>query len=231
MKKQLQRRALTQAKASSSRKPGRPQGGLAQLQAHADVSSVVHGQLSIQHLADNRALQPAGFEEDELQAVQRAPAEEEELAQGKGLQLAALDEEMMQGKALQREPSSSSSAVSSQAATGAMPQSLKSGVEALSGMSMDSVQVHRNSAEPAEVGARAFAQGSDIHLGPGQEQHLPHEAWHVVQQAEGRVQPTTSVSGRPVNDDPGLEAEADRMGAASQSAGDRLNLESATDVV
>ena len=29
--------------------------------------------------------------------------------------------------------------------------------------------------------ALAYAQGSDIHLAPGQEQHLPHEAWHVVQ--------------------------------------------------
>jgi hypothetical protein len=25
---------------------------------------------------------------------------------------------------------------------------------------------------------------------PGQEQHLPHEAWHVVQQKQGRVKPT-----------------------------------------
>ena len=26
----------------------------------------------------------------------------------------------------------------------------------------------------------------DIHLGPGQEKHLPHEAWHVVQQKQGQ---------------------------------------------
>lgn len=94
-----------------------------------------------------------------------------------------------------------------------MPDNLKEGIENLSGMDMSSVQVKRNSSEPAKVGALAYAQGNQIHLGPGQEQHLPHEAWHVVQQAQGRVQPTTSVNGKPVNDNPGLEKEADVMGA------------------
>ena len=41
----------------------------------------------------------------------------------------------------------------------------------------------------------AYTQGSDIHLGPGQEQHLPHEAWHVVQQKQGRVTATTQMKG------------------------------------
>ncbi|MEM7041075.1 MAG: DUF4157 domain-containing protein [Bacteroidota bacterium] len=35
--------------------------------------------------------------------------------------------------------------------------------------------------------AHAYDQGTDIHIGPGQEKHLPHEAWHVVQQKQGRV--------------------------------------------
>lgn len=78
---------------------------------------------------------------------------------------------------------------------------------------MSSVQVKRNSPEPAKVGAHAYAQGNQIHLAPGQEKHLPHEAWHVVQQAQGRVKPTTSVNGKAVNDDVGLEKEADVMGA------------------
>ena len=78
---------------------------------------------------------------------------------------------------------------------------------------MDHVQVHRNSAEPAKVGAHAYAQGSQIHLAPGQDRHLPHEAWHVVQQAQGRVRPTLQLKGVSVNDDPGLEKEADTMGA------------------
>ncbi|MFC0350150.1 DNA/RNA non-specific endonuclease [Undibacterium danionis] len=43
---------------------------------------------------------------------------------------------------------------------------------------------------------------------------MPHEAWHVVQQAQGRVKPTMQLkSGNVINDDLSLEAEADKMGA------------------
>lgn len=95
-----------------------------------------------------------------------------------------------------------------------MPDQLKSGIENLSGMSMDHVKVHYASPKPAQLNAHAYAQGSDIHVAPGQEQHLPHEAWHVVQQAQGRVKPTLQMkAGVPVNDDAGLEREADVMGA------------------
>jgi hypothetical protein len=95
-----------------------------------------------------------------------------------------------------------------------MPDNLKSGVENLSGMDMSDVKVHYNSSHPAQLNALAYAQGNDIHLGPGQEQHLPHEAWHVVQQRQGRVQATKQMKGGVnVNDDPGLEHEADVMGA------------------
>jgi hypothetical protein len=101
-----------------------------------------------------------------------------------------------------------------------MPDRLKSGIESLSGMSMDPVRVHYNSGNPAQLGAHAYAQGHEIHLAPGQEQHLPHEAWHVVQQAQGRVRPTLQMHGGvPVNDDAGLEAEADVMGARALAAG------------
>jgi hypothetical protein len=94
-----------------------------------------------------------------------------------------------------------------------LPDNLKSGMENLSGMSLDHVKVHRNSDKPAAVQAHAYAQGSDIHLASGQEKHLPHELGHVVQQAEGRVRPTTSVNGMAVNDSTTLEKEADSMGA------------------
>ena len=60
---------------------------------------------------------------------------------------------------------------------------------------------------------------SDIHLGPGQERHLPHEAWHVVQQKQGRVAATAQLKGAAVNDSPALEAEADAMGARALAAG------------
>jgi hypothetical protein len=72
--------------------------------------------------------------------------------------------------------------------------------------------VHYNSNKPAQLKAHAYAQGNDIHVAPGQERHLPHEAWHVVQQKQGRVKPTTQVGNVSVNDNAGLEREADVMG-------------------
>ena len=97
-----------------------------------------------------------------------------------------------------------------------LPDHLKAGLENLSGYSMDDVKVHYNSDKPAQLNAHAYAQGTDIHLASGQEKHLPHEAWHVVQQKQGRVKPTFQMKqGFLVNDDVGLEKEADRMGASA----------------
>ncbi|MBD2066009.1 DUF4157 domain-containing protein [Leptolyngbya sp. FACHB-671] len=95
-----------------------------------------------------------------------------------------------------------------------LPDGLKTGIESISGISMDNVKVHYNSSQPVQLNAYAYARGSEIHIAPGQERHLPHETWHVVQQAQGRVQPTMQIKdGVPVNDDEGLEHEADVMGA------------------
>ncbi len=97
--------------------------------------------------------------------------------------------------------------------TTGLPDNLKSGIENLSGHSMDDVKVHYNSSRPAQLQAHAYAQGTDIHLAPGQERHLPHEAWHVVQQKQGRVRPTMQFKrGVNINDNAGLEKEADAMG-------------------
>lgn len=107
--------------------------------------------------------------------------------------------------------------------TGGLPPRLRVGVEALSGMAMDDVRVHRNSSEPAKLGALAFTRGTQIHLGPGQDQHLPHEAWHVVQQKQGRVQATDQFRGQSLNSDACLETEADRMGRiATEASPDKL---------
>jgi len=95
----------------------------------------------------------------------------------------------------------------------ALPPGLHSQVEQLSGLDLSNVRVHRNSSRPAEVGAHAYTQGNEIHLGPGQDRHLAHELWHVVQQRQGRVRVTTRVAGRGVNADAELEREADVMGA------------------
>ena len=96
-----------------------------------------------------------------------------------------------------------------------MPDNLKTGVENRSGFSMDDIRVHYNSSKPAQLQALAYTQGTDIHVAPGQEKHLPHEAWHVVQQKQGRVQPTFQMKGPGVgvNDDAELEQEADEMGS------------------
>jgi len=137
--------------------------------------------------------------------VQRVEKDELTQAKFKPIQRVEEEDELVQTKSdsvQQQKPNN----------TG-LPDNLKGGIEHLSGMSMDSVTVHYNSPKPARLNALAYAQGTDIHLGAGQEKHLPHEAWHVVQQAEGRVQPTMQMAeGTAINDDQGLEREADVMG-------------------
>ena len=105
--------------------------------------------------------------------------------------------------------------------SGGLPSNLKSGVEKLSGQDMSGVNVNYNSDKPAQLNAHAYAQGNDIHIGPGQEKHLPHEAWHVAQQKQGRVQPTKQMKSKVnINDDPNLEKEADVMGEKAEKIGD-----------
>lgn len=98
-----------------------------------------------------------------------------------------------------------------------LPNTLKAGIENLSGLYLDDVRVHYNSSEPAQLQALAYTQGTEIYVGPGQEQHLPHEAWHVVQQKQGRVKPTSQMKGLALNDNAMLEREADLMGARALS--------------
>ena len=93
-----------------------------------------------------------------------------------------------------------------------LPDALKTGVEVLSGLAMNDVQVHYNSPRPAQLQAFAYTRGTEIHVGPGQERYLPHEAWHVVQQKQGRVRSTIQTRGVQINADKGMEHEADSMG-------------------
>lgn len=93
-----------------------------------------------------------------------------------------------------------------------LPDDLKSGLESASGFTMDDVRVHYNSEKPAKMQAYAYTQGTNIHVAPGQERYLPHEAWHVVQQKQGRVQPTINLNGVQINYNVGLEQEAEAMG-------------------
>src|SRR5690349_12483635 len=107
-----------------------------------------------------------------------------------------------------------------------LPDELKSGIENLSGLSLDDVLVHYNSPKPAGLQALAYTQGADIHVGPGQERHLPQsrrppvgEAWHVIQQKQGRVKATGQLNNAQINEDAGLEKEASRMGDFAAVAG------------
>lgn len=102
-----------------------------------------------------------------------------------------------------------------------MSDTVKEGMETSFNTDFSDVRVHAGSSKAPEVGALAYTQGSDIHFAPGQfsqdssagKQLLGHELTHVVQQREGRVQPTTEVGGMPVNDDVSLEKEADDHGS------------------
>ncbi len=80
-------------------------------------------------------------------------------------------------------------------------------------VSFADVRVHYNSQEPARLGALAFARGTQVYLGPGQERYLNHELGHVIQQKRGLVPATVRVGGYPVNDDARLEREADVIAA------------------
>lgn len=162
----------------------------------------------VQRLEDEDEMLQGKFENP----VQRE-ADEAELLQGKFEQPAQRlgdeeDDELMQGKFETPEQKRNETGMS---------DNLKAGIEDLSGFAMDDVRVHYNSPEPATVQALAYTQGTDIYVAPGQEQHLPHEAWHVAQQMAGRVEPTTEVSGLPVNDCIELEHEADVMGARANN--------------
>ena len=104
-----------------------------------------------------------------------------------------------------------------------LPDNLKTGIENLSGMSMDDVKVHYNSSKPSQLDAFAYTQGADIHVAPGQERHLPHEAWHVVQQKQGRVKPSVQFKGIKANVDFLLEKEANIMGAKANDIGNIMS--------
>lgn len=108
-----------------------------------------------------------------------------------------------------------------------LPDPVKQRMEAAFGSDFSSVRVHPGSPSVPRAGALAYTRGTDIHFAPGQfkpdtpagQRLLGHELAHVVQQQEGRVQPTTIIGGMPVNDDPALEHEADTLGNRAAGSG------------
>ncbi|MCT4639742.1 MAG: DUF4157 domain-containing protein [Bacteroidales bacterium] len=160
--------------------------------------SVVQNKINgTKYIEDNR---PESIAQRKLSdAIQRKM--EQNAAQGKySIQREAFDEEDMQMKPIQRKSA---------------PDGLNSilyNVSALTGTDVTDAKINLNSSKPAAVQAHAYTQGTDIHVSSGQEKHIAHEAVHVAQQKQGRVQPTIDVAGLPVNDNPGLEREADIIG-------------------
>lgn len=167
-----------------------------QRQTESDEDDILQGKFAV-------AQRQGDLDDEDIAQAKSAPIQREAMMD---------DDDLLQGKfedsAAQAEP-----VQRREANRTGMPDQLKTGVEQLSGIAMDDVRVHYNSSQPAQLEALAYAQGTDIHVGPGQEQHLPHEAWHVAQQKQGRVQPTLQTKGVSINNDAGLEREADHMGA------------------
>lgn len=164
-----------------------------------------------QLMEDNRT--QSALQAKMIEALQRSPEDEEELLQGKFVAQRDLDEdELLQGKfPVQRQAENQ---------TG-IPDDVRQRMETSFGTDFSSVRVHPDSSQAPDVGALAYTQGMDIHFAPGQfkpdtsagQQLLGHELTHVIQQSEGRVQPTTEIGGMAVNDDVSLEQEADVLGA------------------
>jgi hypothetical protein len=195
---------------------------------HADVMQLQHtiGNRAVGKLLTEIGLVPSKPKQAQPVQMQTIPEEEKEPLQGKMVETIQHqeipEEEPLQGKVsettqrLEPEVENKPLKTTRENNTG-LPYNLKDGVENLSGIDMSDVRVHYNSEKPAAVGALAYTQGTNIHVAPGQERHLPHEAWHVVQQAQGRVRPMIQLKGVAVNKDVGLEREADEMGAVADS--------------
>ncbi|MBL8623201.1 MAG: DUF4157 domain-containing protein [Myxococcales bacterium] len=105
--------------------------------------------------------------------------------------------------------------------TGALPPRLAARASVATGHDVSNVTVRQDGRAEA-LGTRAFARGDELHFAAGAYEPdttagravIAHELGHVAQQREGAVAPTGVRQGQPVNTDPGLEADADRRGAA-----------------
>ncbi len=133
------------------------------------------------------------------------------LVQSKIRPMIAINNEKMAQAKLEKEKQESSSK---------MPEEVQAKMENSFGQDFSDVNIHDNSAKAEDMGAKAFAQGKDVHFAPGEfqpntkqgQELIGHELTHVVQQKEGKVQ-GGDVNGKDmVNQDPSLEKEADDAG-------------------
>ncbi|CAN5151695.1 hypothetical protein BH09BAC1_BH09BAC1_21980 [soil metagenome] len=176
----------------------------------------------------SKAVAQLKSEEDELQmkaapgAVAQLETEEEELQMKAAPEAVAQlksEEDELQMKAA---PGAIQRKIGNVSTSGSkLPAEIQAKMENSMGADFSDVNVHANSPKATALGAQAYAQGSDIHMAPGKydtastggQELLGHELAHVVQQRQGRVQATVQAKGVSINDDSGLEKEADDMGA------------------
>lgn len=105
-----------------------------------------------------------------------------------------------------------------------LPDPVRQQMESAFGQDLSHVRVHEGG-QAESLDAVAYTQGHHIHFAPGKwsprsregVKLLGHELAHVVQQRAGRVA-VPQGAGAPINGDPGLEAEADRLAAKALSA-------------
>lgn len=187
-----------------------------QMKADEDELQMKLDEDELQMKAEEDELQ-LKLDEDELQMK----ADEDELQM-------KLDEEELQMKTEPKAdiPSFGKTIAQAKSNTG-MPEKVQAKMEKSFGADFSDVKIHADSSKASDIGAQAFAQGNNIHMAPGKyspnsqsgQELLGHELTHVVQQREGRVQATTQAKGIPVNDDAGLEKEADNFGAIAARGG------------
>lgn len=102
-----------------------------------------------------------------------------------------------------------------------LPLDLQMNMESSFGQDFSGVDIHRNSQQAQHMNALAYTQGESIHFAPGEfnphsergRNLIGHEFAHIVQQRSGVVQPTAVLGkGLEINDNQGLENEADTLG-------------------
>jgi hypothetical protein len=100
------------------------------------------------------------------------------------------------------------------------------------GQDFSGVRIHKDSGSAKDMNAKAYTQGTDIHFAPGAYHPdskeglalIGHELTHVVQQRQGRVgQEELHGKGLEINQDAGLEKEADEAGKLA-SEGKRIEV-------
>ena len=126
--------------------------------------------LALQRTVGNRAVQRMLAKANDEQQDETAQEDSERTVQTKRTVGAAKDVYEQEADRVAGQVMTLPDAAAQRPNRTGLPDGLKSGVESLSGISLDNVNVHYNSSQPAQLNALAYTQGSDIHVAPGQEQ-------------------------------------------------------------